>query len=232
MTSPPTVLFLRSRPGCGKEHQEVVHLSTPGPDGNLMVKDGLAALRCGGWWNPFAVEVSTENPEGELSDAVDFYGRPIALRLCDICVKRSITPIWREGRRDRREQRDTPEDERPPSWFSPHSGWASSGSPRRPSGCGCGSGSLSRSRSSSWGSFSSRSRSSRRATSAASSAPAVQAPVVPAGPATTVSAGTYEVGVDIAPGKYKGECVDGFRARMRDDSGNNTIANDMNPVRR
>lgn len=47
------------------------------------------------------------------------------------------------------------------------------------------------------------------------------------GPLTTVSDGTYEVGVDMAAGKYKGQCTDGYWARLKDDSGSNIIDNDL-----
>lgn len=58
-------------------------------------------------------------------------------------------------------------------------------------------------------------------------APAPAAPAAPAGPATEASAGTYEVGVDLAAGRYKTpgpgskEVLDScYYARRKDDSGN------------
>lgn len=58
-------------------------------------------------------------------------------------------------------------------------------------------------------------------------AAAPAAPAAPAGPATEASAGTYEVGVDLAAGRYKTpgpgskEVLDScYYARRKDDSGN------------
>ncbi|MFJ1759971.1 DUF732 domain-containing protein [Amycolatopsis sp. NPDC088138] len=59
-------------------------------------------------------------------------------------------------------------------------------------------------------------------------AAATTAPSVPAGPATSVGEGTYKVGEDMEPGSYKATCTGhGYWARLRDDSGNNIIANDL-----
>lgn len=88
------VLFLRLRPaGCGTHEREVVHLADPGPDGQPVVEEDGVPLRCGGWWKLFAVEVSTENPEGTPAPGLDHYGRVVVMRLCPQCVKRSATPI-------------------------------------------------------------------------------------------------------------------------------------------
>ena len=56
---------------------------------------------------------------------------------------------------------------------------------------------------------------------------------VPSGPVTTVSDGTYEVGVDMVAGTYKANCPAwGYWARLRSNSGrlediisNNTVPN-------
>lgn len=67
-------------------------------------------------------------------------------------------------------------------------------------------------------------------------APAIPAAPVETGPATTVSDGTYEVGVDLAPGRYKTPGPNGsgaldmcYVARSRNDSGElgSIIANDI-----
>lgn len=73
-------------------------------------------------------------------------------------------------------------------------------------------------------------------TYAAPAAPTVEAaPVVPSGPAATFSDGTYEVGVDVEPGRYKTTGPDGsgfidscYWARNSNDSGEFSaiIAND------
>jgi hypothetical protein len=72
---------------------------------------------------------------------------------------------------------------------------------------------------------------------AASTAPAAPAaPAVPTGPATEVEDGTYQVGTDMAAGRYKtpgppaNSVMDMcYSARMKDDSGdiNSIIANDI-----
>ncbi|WP_328648101.1 hypothetical protein OHS58_10725 [Amycolatopsis sp. NBC_00348] len=50
----------------------------------------------------------------------------------------------------------------------------------------------------------------------------------PTGPATSVGEGTYKVGEDMEPGSYKATCTGhGYWARLRDDSGNDIIANDL-----
>ncbi|WP_431927687.1 hypothetical protein [Amycolatopsis tucumanensis] len=47
-------------------------------------------------------------------------------------------------------------------------------------------------------------------------------------PKKSISEGTFEVGVDIEAGKYKGNCPNGgYWARYADDSGNDIIANDL-----
>lgn len=59
----------------------------------------------------------------------------------------------------------------------------------------------------------------------AAEAPA-EAPAEPAGPATTMSSGTYQVGVDVQAGQYKtagpeaSDSLGCYWARLRDDSGN------------
>jgi hypothetical protein len=72
----------------------------------------------------------------------------------------------------------------------------------------------------------------------APAAPVAPTPVTadkPAGPATTASDGVYEVGVDLAPGRYKTAGPDAsdfmpncYYARLKDDSGDfkSIIAND------
>lgn len=77
---------------------------------------------------------------------------------------------------------------------------------------------------------------SRTTTPPAPVAPAVPAAPVETGPATTVSDGTYEVGVDLAAGRYKTPGPDGsgaldmcYVARSSNDSGelDSIIANDI-----
>lgn len=58
----------------------------------------------------------------------------------------------------------------------------------------------------------------------------VTPPAVPAGPATSVSDGTYEVGSDIVAGKYKGQCgTYGYWARLKANDGllGDIVANDF-----
>jgi len=61
--------------------------------------------------------------------------------------------------------------------------------------------------------------------------PGLTAATVPparSGPATSVGEGTYQVGEDMEAGSYKADCVGhGYWARLRDDSSNNIIANDL-----
>ncbi|MFJ7213814.1 hypothetical protein [Amycolatopsis sp. NPDC098790] len=50
----------------------------------------------------------------------------------------------------------------------------------------------------------------------------------PSAPATSVGEGTYKVGEDMEPGSYKADCAGhGYWARLRDDSGNDIIADDL-----
>lgn len=67
-------------------------------------------------------------------------------------------------------------------------------------------------------------------TTQAPEATAAPAPEVAAGPLTTVSDGTYEVGVDMVAGKYKGQCdTNAYWARLKSDNGTDYIANDWKP---
>lgn len=54
------------------------------------------------------------------------------------------------------------------------------------------------------------------------------APVIPAGPLTTVSDGTYLVGTDMEAGSYKTSGGEGcYWARLKDDAGSKIIANNL-----
>jgi hypothetical protein len=59
---------------------------------------------------------------------------------------------------------------------------------------------------------------------------APEAPVAPTGPLTVVSDGTYEVGVDMVAGKYKGQCgTNSYWARLKSDNSTDYITNDWKP---
>jgi hypothetical protein len=61
-----------------------------------------------------------------------------------------------------------------------------------------------------------------------SSTPSSNIPVKASGPATSVADGTYEVGVDIQVGKYKGQCpAFAYWARLRSDNSTDIISNNV-----